>query len=47
MLIADPRFLGMLREHLDDATLDRVITSIDKNLVKESAERIKDEIDGT
>ncbi len=46
VLIADPRFLGMLREHLDDATLDRVITSIDKNLVKESAERIKDEIDG-
>ncbi|MBY6204065.1 host attachment protein [Halomonas denitrificans] len=45
VLIADPRFLGMLRDHLDDATRDCVVASIDKNLVGESVERIKDEID--
>ncbi len=46
-LIADPRFLGMLRDDLDDATLECVVESIDKNLVKESIDRIQDEIDGS
>ena len=46
VLIADPRFLGMLRDHLDDVTLDCVIASVDKNLVSEPVDRIQKEIDG-
>ena len=44
-IIADPSFLGILREHLDNHTRDRITREVTKNLTRESAEKIAEAID--
>ena len=44
-IVADPSFLGILREHLDDHTRERIQCEVSKNLTHESAEKIANAID--
>ena len=44
-IVADPSFLGILREHLDDHTRERIQREVNKNLTHESAEKIAKVID--
>ncbi|MBF1801204.1 host attachment protein [Alloalcanivorax profundimaris] len=41
ILIAEPRFLGTLRDKLDDPTKEVVIREVDKDLTKQSVNDIK------
>ncbi len=45
ILVAEPRFLGLLRDHLSSETADHVARSLDLDLTRESAERIRDALD--
>lgn len=45
VLIAPPRFLALLREHLPDAVARCVILSEDKNLTQAEAGKIREHID--
>jgi protein required for attachment to host cells len=45
VLVAEPRFLGLLRDHLAGETADRVTRSLDVELTQESAERIREALD--
>ena len=45
-LIAEPRFLGLLRDHLAAETLERVARSLDLALTRESGARIREVLDG-
>lgn len=42
ILIAPPAFLGLLRENLSKETMDRVTDQIDKNLVQQPAQVVRD-----
>lgn len=44
-IVADPSFLGLLREYLDSETRDRVDQEVDKNLTRRSAETIAEAVD--
>lgn len=44
-IVADPSFLGLLREHLDAETRDCVERAVDKNLTRRSAETIARALD--
>ena len=44
-LVAEPRFLGLLRKSLDEATTDLVIKEVGSSLTRESAETIQARID--
>lgn len=44
-IVADPSFLGLLREHLDDHTRERIDREVDKNLTRESAGKIAEAVD--
>jgi len=44
-IVADPSFLGLLREQLDSETRDLVDTEVDKNLTRRSAETIAEAVD--
>jgi protein required for attachment to host cells len=46
-IAADPTFLGLLRERLDSETRDCVERSVDKNVTKQSPDRIAEAIDKT
>lgn len=45
ILIAEPRFLGALRDKLDHTTRDAVSREIDKDLTKQSADDIRKKLD--
>ena len=42
ILIAPPAFLGLLRDNLSKETMDRVTDQIDKNLVQQPAQVVRD-----
>lgn len=44
-LVAEPRFLGVLRAALDDATAKLVVKEVGASLTRESIERIQQRID--
>lgn len=44
-IVADPSFLGLLRDQLDSETQARIDKEVDKNLTRRSAETIADAID--
>jgi len=44
-VIADPSFLGLLREYLDDHTRERIGREVSKNLTREPAEKIAEALD--
>ncbi|HKL52323.1 MAG TPA: host attachment protein [Wenzhouxiangellaceae bacterium] len=44
-IVADPSFLGLLREYLDSETRDLVDREVDKNLTRRSAETIAEAVD--
>ena len=44
-IVADPSFLGILREHLDEQTRAHVTREVSKNLTHASAEKIAEAID--
>lgn len=44
VLAADPRFLGMLRDHMSKECLKLADTQIDKNLVKLRADELRDHL---
>lgn len=44
ILVADPKFLGALRDKLDKPTRDHVIKEIDKDLTKASEEQIAETV---
>jgi protein required for attachment to host cells len=44
VLIAPPSFLGLLREHLSDEVMERVIEQIDKNLVQQPASAVREHL---
>src|SRR6056297_602822 len=44
-IVADPSFLGLLREHLDDNTRELIGVEVDKNLTRRSAETIAEALD--
>lgn len=46
VLVAEPKFLGLLRKSLDPGTRDLVTAEVAKNLVRESAEGIARTVDG-
>ncbi|MCW8924306.1 MAG: host attachment protein [Gammaproteobacteria bacterium] len=41
LLVADPAFLGELRNHLSSATSEKVVFELDKNLAQQSPEVIR------
>jgi protein required for attachment to host cells len=43
-IIAEPRFLGLLRDNLSDETIKLVDLQIDKNLVQQSPEAIRERL---
>ena len=45
ILVAEPRFLGALRDKLDPTTRDAVSREIDKDLTKQSADDIRKKLD--
>ena len=45
ILIAEPRFLGALRDKLDHTTRDAVSREIDKDLTGQNADRIREKLD--
>ena len=45
-LVAEPRFLGLLRDHLTRETADKVVGSLDRALTRESGARIREVLDG-
>lgn len=45
ILVAEPRFLGALRDKLDPTTRDAVRREIDKDLTKQSADDIRKKLD--
>ena len=45
ILVAEPRFLGALRDKLDPPTRDAVSREIDKDLTKQSADDIRKKLD--
>ena len=45
ILVAEPRFLGMLRSALDDASTALVVQEVGASLTRESLERIQQRID--
>ncbi len=45
VLVAPPKFLGLLRGHLSDESTRMVVKSLDKNLVRSTLEEIRDELD--
>lgn len=44
-IVADPSFLGLLREQMDDETRGLVDVEVDKNLTRRSAETIAEALD--
>lgn len=44
-IVADPSFLGLLREQMDEQTRELVDREVDKNLTRRSAETIAEAID--
>ena len=44
-IVADPSFLGMLREQMDEDTRNLVEHEVDKNLTRRSAETIAEAVD--
>jgi protein required for attachment to host cells len=44
-IVADPKFLGLLRERLDDNTRDLVDKEVDKNMTRHSPEQIAEALD--
>lgn len=44
-IVADPKFLGLLRERLDDNTRDLVDKEVDKNMAQHSPEQIAEALD--
>jgi len=44
-IVADPSFLGLLREQLDDNTRELIGVEVDKNLTRRSAETIAEALD--
>lgn len=45
VLVADPRFLGRLRQRLDGDTRQRVVAEVAKELTRAGSERIGEEVD--
>jgi protein required for attachment to host cells len=39
-IVAEPKFLGLLRERMDDDTRERIERTVDKNLTRQSPDRI-------
>ena len=44
VLVASPSFLGLLRDNLSDAVMDRVTEQIDKNLVQQPAHVVREHL---
>jgi protein required for attachment to host cells len=45
VVVADPRFLGLIRANLDEETGNRIVASLAKNVTREATERIQHVID--